>query len=126
MGYLAFVQRLPTWVPVSPRLCLDSNLPSFEVSNSTGGRLSYIGLSGFPLSIPQGQQSPHVVPAPPRDDFFTEPLLYEAGPGPSEQQSFEILRWPAHFLSGNKAGDQRSHCLEAYCSHSWAAVEQTG
>lgn len=92
MGYLAFVQRLPTWVPVSPRLCLDSNLPSFEVSDSTGGRLSYTGLSGFPLSIPQGQQSPRVVPAPPRDDFFTEPLLYEAGPGPSEQQSFEILR----------------------------------
>lgn len=93
MGYLACVQRLPTWVPVSPRLCLDSNLPSFGVSGSTGERLSYTGLSGFPLSIPQGQQSPMSSLLPPgMSFFFTELLLYEAGPGPSEQQSFEILR----------------------------------
>lgn len=57
-----------------------------------GGRLSYTGLSGFPLSIPQGQQSPVLSLLPPGMTFFTEPLLYEAGPGPSEQQSFEILR----------------------------------
>lgn len=90
--------------------------------------LVILGSPGSHLAFLRDSSPPCVVPAPPpRDDFFTEPLLYEAGPGPSEQQSFEILRWPAHFLSGNKAGgDQRSHCLEAYCSHSWAAVEQTG
>lgn len=92
MGYLAFVQRLPTWVPVSPRLCLDSNLPSFEVSDSTGGRLSYTGLSGFPLSIPQGQQSPPVSSLLPAGMTFLQSLCsMRLGLGPLSNKALRFL-----------------------------------